>query len=135
MQRHFVSFYSPGTIFSESTSLPIDEWDIITAWDMANEIVERHNATPYAFQFKTFEREDDELNSRLVESSKTFHMGGRLLNIEQVEAENDDKGCYDILLRNMRGNRMEYVIINDNSWRSVLEFNYKKDVLLDPNTV
>ncbi len=45
MQKHFVTFYSPGTFVSEETTNPIGSWDVAAAMKMAHGIVERYAAT------------------------------------------------------------------------------------------
>ena len=55
MQKHYVTFISPGTFVSESTTKEVDSWDVKTAFEMSKTISERYNATPYAFSFFTKE--------------------------------------------------------------------------------
>ena len=49
MQKHFVTFYSPGTFVAETSCLPIDSWNVDEAREMAHGIKERHGATPWGF--------------------------------------------------------------------------------------
>src|SRR5512135_2906984 len=58
MERHFVTFYSPGTMVAEQTVKPIDSWDVEATIEMARSITERHNARPYAFRFSTRTRDE-----------------------------------------------------------------------------
>lgn len=53
MEKHFVTFCSPGTFVSEETTKEVTAWDIDEALEIANGIKERHNATPYGFRFHT----------------------------------------------------------------------------------
>ena len=62
MKKYFVKFLSPGTLYSESTTLEIDSHNVATAVEMSKNIVERHGAKPYGFQFITRERQDEELD-------------------------------------------------------------------------
>ena len=48
IEQHFVTFYSPGTFVSETSTEPIDSWDVEKAVAMSRGIVERHGAKPYA---------------------------------------------------------------------------------------
>lgn len=63
MQQHFVTFYSPGTLVSETSSQPIDAWDIEEARRRADSVSERYGATPYGFRFTTRSRGDQDLDS------------------------------------------------------------------------
>lgn len=116
MKQHFVIFHSPGTLFCEETTLPIDSWDVEVAKSMARGVVERYGATPFCFQFMTRERSEEELDSHQSARSGRYFLGGRILNREQAALE---FGADSILLRNMRSNGWDQVVVNDNSWRSV----------------
>lgn len=128
MEKHFVTFYSPGTFVSEESELPIDSWNIKKAQEMAHGITERYNATPYAFQFSTRTRGPNDLDSKVTKRSALYHLGGRIETLAEVEARNDP--TEDILRRNMRCNDIARVIINNNSWRHTMPFT-EKDVRLD----
>jgi len=88
MKKHFVTFLSPGTFVHEETTMPIYAWDIEEACEMAHSINERHGARPFAFQFSTRERKDDELDSRVVKESGRYFLGGQLLTVKEVEVMN-----------------------------------------------
>lgn len=128
MEKHFVTFYSPGTFVSETTERSIDSWDVATAIEMARAVTERHGATPYGFRFTTRGRADDELDSRVIAKSNFYYLGGRIETLADVEARNDPKER--ILRENMRGNGWDRIIINDNSWRFTAGLN-PDDVVLD----
>lgn len=128
MKKEFVTFYSPGTFFSEETTKPIDSWDIDAAKKMASEIVERHSATPFGFRFITRERKDDELDSKVVSRSGMYYLGGDVLTLQQVIDRNDPNDR--ILIGNMKCNRYDRVIENRNSWKIVMPLN-DDDVVLD----
>jgi hypothetical protein len=53
MKKHFVIFFSPGTFMAETTAKTIESWDTGKAIEMAREIKERYDATPYGFCFTT----------------------------------------------------------------------------------
>ena len=128
MRKHFVVYYSPGTLVHETSSREIESWDVEKAVAMAATIHERHGSTPFAFQFVTRERGEDDLDSRKVANSPMYYLGGRIETIEEIEARNDPKER--ILLDNMRYNGWGKVIINDNSWR-VTQPIFEGDVILD----
>lgn len=128
MERHFVTFYSPGTFVAETTTKPIDSWNIEVAKEMAHTILERHNATPYAFRFSTRRRTDKDLDSKEVAESCLYHLGGRIETLAEVEARNDPKE--EILRSNMRSYGYDRIVVNDNSWRSTQPLQ-KSDVVLD----
>jgi len=130
MKKHFVTFYSPGTFVSEQTMESIDSWDVEKAVEMSKHIWERHNAKPYGFRFTTRERKDDELDSIQIETSGTYFLGGRIITLAEIEAENDPANT--ILISNMRCNGWDKVIENTNSWKITLPFT-EKDILLEGN--
>jgi len=115
MQQHFVTFYSPGTFVAEETTKPVAAWDVDAACEMARDITERHGATPYGFRFTTRARGDADLDSKVVATSPTYYLGGRIETLDEVEARNDPKET--ILRSNMRGNGWDRIVVNDNSWR------------------
>ena len=115
MEAHFVTFYSPGTFVAESSSLPIDSWDVAKAKAMAGEVKERYGATLYGFRFTTRTREDNELDSKVTATSPTYYLGGTVETLEQVKARATDKER--ILVANMEGNKWDRIITNNNSWR------------------
>lgn len=115
MQKHFVRFLSPGTFFAEETVKEIPSWDIELAIKMAREIVERHGAVPYGFQFQTRTREDSELDSHISDESAIYYLGGEVLTRDEVQARaREDE---ETLLDNMVRNNWDRVIVNTNSWR------------------
>lgn len=128
VQAHFVTFYSPGTFVAEPTEKPIPDWDTDTAMKMAHDIVERYDATPYAFRFTTRARSGGDLDSHEAKRSCLYHLGGKVETLAEVEARNDPKES--ILRSNMRGNGYNRIVVNDNSWRSVQPLG-KDDVVLD----
>lgn len=89
MTKHFVKFYSPGTFVAETSLQPVDSWDVVVARGMAAKITERHGATPYGFQFITRERGPDDLDSKQVDQSPMYYLGGNVRTVEEVEAAND----------------------------------------------
>lgn len=115
MQQHFVIFYSPGTFVAETSSKPIDAWDVETAKEMARTITERHAATPYGFCFITKGREDSELDSKEIARSGFYYLGGTVRTLEELEAKNDPSEA--ILRSNMRACGWQKIITNNNSWK------------------
>ena len=128
MKKHFVTFYSPGTFFDESTTEPIEAWDVDTAVKMSLDIVERHNAKPFGFRFTTRQREDHELDSHVVEKSPMYYLGGKVETLAEVEQRNSPDE--DILRINMRSNGWDRIITNSNSWKVTKPLN-KDDVVLE----
>jgi hypothetical protein len=129
MTKHFVIFYSPGTLVAEMTKKPIDEWDVEVACAMARGIKERYGATPYAFQFETRDRSDEELDSKVIARSAYYFLGGKVETIKEVLARATYKD--HILVANMLGNGYEHIITNTNSWTWMQPFDAEKDVVLD----
>ena len=128
MQKHFVTFYSPGTFVSEATEKPVEAWDVKIACRMARKIKERYAATPYAFRFSTRGRGDNDLDSKITATSPLYYLGGTVRTAEEVLAGTDPKE--DILRLNVSGNGYKRIIVNDNSWRFTAPLE-EGDVVLD----
>lgn len=137
MRKHQVTFYSPGTLFSESSTHDIESWDTAKAVAMAETISARYNAKPYGFVFETIIVADDvpdgeggtlHVQSKRVEQSGIHFLGGKLETYDDVVAR-DDKN-ENILRSNMRGNEMWIVCVNTNSFRSTMPFS-EEDCIVD----
>ena len=115
MKQHYVVYLSPGTFVHEETRIEIDSWDVDNAKAMAHNIVERHNARPFAFYFLTRGREANELDAKVIATSPKYFLGGKVETIEEVEARNDPEER--ILRSNMRCNGYNKIIVNTNSWK------------------
>ena len=141
MRKHYVRFFSPGTMFAEETSKPIESWDTKIAVQMAKEIRERHGAKPYGFQFITcLEGEpvpDGEggllkTESKQVDKSGMHYLGGMIFTIEEIEAAPKNQNL-DILANNMKCNDWPFVVRNQNSWLTFQPFR-EEDCVVDPET-
>jgi len=128
MLKHFVNFYSPGTFISEESTQDIKSWDVQKAMKMADAIAERYNATPYGFRFSTRERKDDDLDSSVTKTSHMYFLGGKIKTLKDIQAENDPSNR--ILISNMEINNIKRVVVNTNSYKSVLPLE-KDDVVLN----
>jgi hypothetical protein len=116
MQRHFVTFRSPGTFFHEQSTKPIDSWNPDKAVEMARDIVERYNSRPFGFFFTTRTRGDNDLDSKESARSGFYYFNGTIRTFEQVMADNlPDE---DILRSNMRSNGFKRIITTNTPWRS-----------------
>ena len=128
MEKHFVIFYSPGTFVAETSTKPIESWDVNKAIGMVKEIKERYNATPFGFRFSTRARKDDELDSKEITRSNMYFLGGKVLSLDDIKAENNPSNR--ILIRNMECNGYDKIIKNNNSWEITQPLR-KDDVVLD----
>lgn len=54
VEKHFVTFYSPGTFMAEASEYPIASWDVEKAKKMAEGVRERHGAVPTQEQLDEF---------------------------------------------------------------------------------
>lgn len=114
-QQHFVTFYSPGTFVAETTTKPIDAWDIEAAKEMAHEITERYGATPYGFRFSTRSRGDADLDSKVTATSGVYYLGGKIETLADLKKRADLNER--ILRSNMEGNGWDRIVVNENSYR------------------
>jgi hypothetical protein len=131
VEKHFVTFESPGTLFPEYTTRKIESWDIDKAVEMSRSIAERHGAVPYGFQFSTRSRKEDELDSSVSAKSNMYYLGGRIMTLAEVK---DEMPSEEILISNMEGNDWNKIIVNHNSWRIVRPFK-ENDILLEHESV
>ena len=115
MKQHFVTFYSPGTFVAESTTKPIDSWDIKQARRMAKMIKERYDAIPYAFQFTTRARAEDELDSKEVARSPTYYINCKVETLNEIKARNDARDS--ILISNMESQNLDTVVTTVTGWK------------------
>jgi hypothetical protein len=139
-EKAFVTFFSPGTLFSETTTKSIDNWDCKKAVEMSKGIKERHGATPYGFQFSkrlvASPLPDGqggvlEVVPKTVEESGMYFLGGKLRTYDEVLQDN--KKDDDILRSNMRANGFAVTIENTNSYRSTHSFE-ANDKIVDLKT-
>lgn len=137
-RKHYVTFMSPGTFFSESSSKEISEWNPAEAVKLGQGISERYGAKPYGFYFETFITRDPvddgeggtlEIKPKSVASSGVYYLSGKLETYDQVVDRDDPKE--EILRSNMRMNRYAMLVTNTNSFRSTMPFN-EKDFVVDP---
>lgn len=128
IKKHFVTFLSPGTLFNEETTLPINSWSVTKAKQMAKGIKERHGATPFAFYFSTRVRTEHDLDSHVLEESSRYYLGGKVETIEDVRKRKDPNES--TLLINMKCNGYKKIITNTNSWKIVQPLN-PNDIVLD----
>ncbi len=128
IQKHFMTFYSPGTFVAETTEKQIASWDVDAAVAMARAIIERHGATPYGFRFSTWGRSADDLDSEEIAKSPFYYLGGKVETIEEIVSRNDPKE--EMLRSNMQINGISRVIVNDNSYRWAQPLN-DDDVVLE----
>jgi len=135
-ERNYVVFYSPGTVVSEETSKPIEEWDVKVAVKMAMKITERHGATPYGFRFERYKEVDPmtvegtkfKVEPKKVAESGVYFITGEIRTAAQVLAGTDPRE--DILRSNVEINKIKVVVTNKNSFMYTGIF-YKDDFVVD----
>jgi hypothetical protein len=129
IRKHYVTFYSPGTFFAETTTREIAEWSPALACAMATEVKERYGARPYGFQFETRACAPDAPDGsggvipgaqKKMSESPRYFIAGRVETLADVEARAtpDD----EILLSNMRCNRWGRIITTTNGYRATQPF-------------
>lgn len=114
-EKHFAIFYSPGTFVAETSSHEIVSWDIEAAKLMATEITERYGAKPYAFQFTTRTRTDEDFDSKETARSGMYYINCEVLTYSKIKKRGDAKD--EILLSNMKANGWEKVVRTLTGWQ------------------
>ena len=139
-RKHFITFCSPGTFTSETTTKPISSWDTKEAIKIAQTITERHGAKPYGFLFETKVVADPipdgeggtlEVEPKSVKSSGIYYLGGKLETYDDIEARKDPKE--ETLLWNMKWNDYPIIIVNTNSWKFTAAYK-ESDSIVDAET-
>ncbi len=143
VEKHYVTFVSPGTLFAESSTKPIDSWDTRKAVELATTVTERYGAKPRSFYFSTYLEVDHDVRDSSgrkfkVEPQKTaesgqYYIQGRIETYDEVFDRNDK--TEDILRSNIRCNRMPVLVVTTNSYRSVNEFEEKDSIVNSEGTV
>jgi len=128
MRAHFVTFLSPGSLIAGQITKPIDSWNVDAAISLSSGIRELHGARPYAFYFNTRGREDGELDSKEINRSPTYFLGGKVETLEDVRNRNDPKDR--ILLSNMTYNGYDRIITTTSGWAWTQPLR-KDDIVLD----
>ena len=138
-KTHKVVFYSPGTLVAESTTKDISEWCPKEAMILCAGIKERHGATPYGFQFETYESpemevEDWEFQPKRVATSGMYFIMAQVKTADQTEAEGNPEN--NILVSNMRHNGWDRVAITTTSYKWTQPFKEEDRVVdVDGNIV
>lgn len=127
MKKHFVIFYSPGTMVSEQSTQEIDSWNVREATTRADEIIERHNAIPYGFQFFTKERDDEDFDSKETDRSNMYYVHCNIETLQEIEKRNDPED--NILISNMKCNGWDKVAVTTKGWKGTYPLN-EDDVVL-----
>ena len=115
MNKHFVTFFSPGTFVAEADRQEIDSWDVVEAQKRSKRIKQRYEATPYAFQFSTRTRGPDDLDSRVSKTSCMYFLDCKVETLEGVIARNDPND--KILISNMECNGWGRVATTTKGWK------------------
>lgn len=115
IEKHFVTFLSPGTFMAENTTKSVENWDVAAAQAMAETITERYSAVPYGFYFTTRTRGPDDLDSKVTATSPMYFIHCKVETLEEIEARADP--TEHILRTNMRVNGWKSVLVTTRGWR------------------
>lgn len=140
IRKHFVEFLSPGTFVAESTTRPIDSWDVAEACRMAEDIVERHGARPYGFRFLTKLVADPvpdgeggtlRVEPKEVATSGIHYLNGTILTLADIPDDSE----HAILRSNMRGNGWDRIVETRNGYRWTQPFTDKDRIVRNGKVV
>ncbi len=128
MEKHFVTFLSPGTFMAEDRTLPIESWDAKVAQKIAQSVEERYKAIPYGFYFTTRTRSENDLDSHVEKRSPTYYLPHcRIETLAEVKKRNDPKES--ILVSNMECNGYKQIVTTTKGWKWTQPFR-EEDILL-----
>lgn len=117
-QYYLVTYYSPGTFFSEVSSYKFDEFSLKQFVQKSKQITERYNAKPYGFSVEKYEVIVDlpdgfECKPKLLEKAGgTYYINGKA-----VFSKDLDKQKEDIFISNLERNSQGVGIVSTNSYR------------------
>ena len=130
--KHFVTFFSPGTLFSEETTREIKSWDVDKAVEMSYSIEARYGAKPYGFCFSTRSNDGTSLDSKETNRSDRYFLGGTKRTREEILAGEDPSE--DTLRKNVECDEdIIAVVDNCNSYKCCLPLG-ANDVILEVDT-
>ena len=128
IQKHFIRFVSPGTFVHEETEKEIDSWDVEKAKEMCKNIIERHNSHPFAFQFITKGRGENEFDSRVIAESGFYYINGIVKTLQEIE--NEQKPENETLLWNMCVNNWYRIVETRTPWKWTSVFNENDQIVI-----
>ena len=111
-EKHYVTFYSPGSFMSETTTKSIESWSTMRARQMASEITERYGSKPYSFVFTTRLEQETVAGtaSKELRRSGQYYLDAKLETYDELAARNlEDE---EILRSNMEGNSWPIIVTN-----------------------
>lgn len=122
VEKCFVTFLSPGTFLQETTTKPIDSWDVEIAKKMADTIIERHAARPYGFFFTKRSRGAEDLDSKQVDKSGIFYIKDRcqIMTLDQIKERKDSSDA--MLIENMENNNLKQVVQTITGYKCIQPF-------------
>jgi hypothetical protein len=138
--KHYVTTYAPGSFVDETTSRPIEAWDVRRALEIAGEVVERYDARPFAFRFTTRDEPPPIVLdgvARAVEpievaKSGMYFINAEILSLSDVEARAAaTPRAYSILASNMRANGWAHVAETKTPYTHCAVFDPTVDVNID----
>jgi hypothetical protein len=128
VSQDFVTFFSPGTFVSETTTKPVKGWNVANAKKMAETIKERYGAVPYGFQFSTRGRGPKDLDSKVIKTSPMYWVNVKIETLAQIKRRNrkEDK----TLIWNMETNGWDRVVTTVKGWKATYPIG-DKDIILE----
>jgi hypothetical protein len=137
MKKYFVTFYSPGSFVSESSTKELDiNWEnknhkqkaIDKAVSMSKSITERYGAIPYGFRFSTRSRKANELDSKVTKSSNMYYLPHcKVETKEEIIQRNLPEE--ETLRWNMDINEYDRIVTTTKGWKATYPLE-KNDVVL-----
>lgn len=142
MIKYYATFYSPGTLFSETSTKELEGKDeqsrIVEAATIAKTINERYGAKPYGFSIYSQEEYEPIIQGNVkykadpkeINRTGIYYITGEIRTAADILSGTDNSEY--ILRRNVEINNIKAIITNTNSYKFNGEFR-EKDVLIDWN--
>lgn len=128
-----VTYYSPGTLFSEQDNYDFDDFDLKKFINKAKNIKQRYGASPYGFSYQKLKTplnppklEGFKVNvePKTLEKSGMFYITGDIIFSKDLVG-NDER----ILRGNLENNYDGIGIVNRNSYKFHAGFNEKDCII------